>query len=310
MTKEFTLTGKVAQPNRLSELLSIMARLRAADGCPWDREQTFASIAPYTIEEAYEVADAVERGDIPHLKDELGDLLFQVVFHAQIASEAGQFDFEAVAGAICDKLLRRHPHVFGASGPMTPAEQSVAWEEIKAAERGAAGARRSVPDDGHHAAEAGNSVPGAGHSAPGRAPSHLDGVPQALPALMRAFKLSKRAARVGFDFEHASQTADKVAEELAEVRDAAAQNAPANGSHASTAASPEIFEEIGDLLFAAANLARKLDVDAEAALRSANAKFERRFRGMESLAAQRGESFADLNLAAQERLWQEVKRGE
>jgi ATP diphosphatase len=308
MTKELTLkkevtTGEVTQTNRLSELLTIMARLRAAEGCPWDREQTFASIAPYTIEEAYEVADAVERGDMLHLKDELGDLLFQVVFHAQIASEAGQFDFEAVAGAICDKLLRRHPHVFGASGPMTQAEQSVAWEEIKAAERGAAGAGRSVPDDGHNAA-------GAGLSAPGRGPSHLDGVPQALPALMRAFKLSKRAARVGFDFEHASQTADKVAEELAEVREAAAQNAHANGSRASVAASPEIFEEIGDLLFAAANLARKLDVDAEAALRSANAKFERRFRGMESLAAQRGESFADLNLAAQERLWQEVKRGE
>jgi nucleoside triphosphate diphosphatase len=138
----------------------------------------------------------------------------------------------------------------------------------------------------------------------------LDGVPQALPALMRAFKLSKRAARVGFDFEHASQTADKVAEELAEVRDAAAQNAHANGSRASTAASPEIFEEIGDLLFAAANLARKLDVDAEAALRSANDKFERRFRAMEALAAARDESFASLNLTAQESLWSEVKRGE
>jgi ATP diphosphatase len=192
-----------------------------------------------------------------------------------------------VAGAICDKLLRRHPHVFGASGPLTQAEQSVVWEDIKAAERGAADTERS----------------------------HLDGVPQALPALMRAFKLSKRAARVGFDFEHASQTADKVAEELAEVRDAAAQSAPANDapaneSHAGTGASPEIFEEIGDLLFAAANLARKLDVDAEAALRSANAKFERRFRGMESLAIQRGEIFADLTLDAQERLWQEVKRGE
>jgi ATP diphosphatase len=315
MTKEPTMTGKVPQTNRLSELLAIMARLRAADGCPWDREQTFASIAPYTIEEAYEVADAIERGDMLHLKDELGDLLFQVVFHAQIASEASQFDFEAVAGAICDKLLRRHPHVFGASGPMTQAEQSVAWEDIKAAERGAAergaaGAGRSAPDDGHDAPDDGHNAAGAGHNAPGGGLSHLDGVPQALPALMRAFKLSKRAARVGFDFEHASQTADKVAEELAEVRDAAAQNAHTNGSGANVAASPEIFEEIGDLLFAAANLARKLDVDAEAALRSANAKFERRFRGMESLAAQRGESFEDLNLAAQERLWQEVKRGE
>jgi ATP diphosphatase len=276
------MTGEPAAQGRMRELLAIMKRLRGTDGCPWDRAQTFASIAPYTIEEAYEVADAIERGDMRHLRDELGDLLFQVVFHAEIASEANQFDFEAVAGAICDKLLRRHPHVFGAGGPVTQAEQSVAWEEIKAAERSAGNGERS----------------------------HLDGVPQAQPALMRAFKLSKRAARVGFDFEHASQTADKVAEELAEVREAAAQGALANGSHAATGASPEIFEEIGDLLFAAANLARKLDVDAEAALRSANAKFERRFRGMESVAVQRGEIFADLDLDAQERLWQEVKRGE
>jgi len=278
------MTGERAAQSRMRELLTIMERLRAADGCPWDRAQTFASIAPYTIEEAYEVADAAERGDPRHLKDELGDLLFQVVFHAQIASEADQFDFEAVAGAICDKLLRRHPHVFGARGPLTQAEQSAAWEDIKAAERGAADA----------------------------GPSHLDGVPQALPALMRAYKLSKRAARAGFDFEHAGQTADKVAEELAEVRDAAAQSTPEKNAPAQTPgrATPEIFEEIGDLLFAAANLARKLDVDAEAALRSANAKFERRFRGMESLAMRRGEIFADLNLDAQERLWQEVKRGE
>ena len=276
------MTAELDTNGRMRQLLEIMARLRAADGCPWDREQSFASIAPYTIEEAYEVADAVERGDMLHLKDELGDLLFQVVFHAQIASESQHFDFEAVAGAICDKLLRRHPHVFGAGGRVTAAEQSVAWEEIKARERGAAGARTS----------------------------HLDGVPRTLPALMRAFKLSKRAARVGFDFEHPGQTADKVAEELAEVRDAAERSAPAEGSRAAAGASPEIFEEIGDLLFAAANLARKLDVDAEAALRSANAKFERRFRGMESLAAQRGEIFEQLNLEAQEKLWQEVKRGE
>ena len=276
------MTAELDTNGRMRQLLEIMARLRASDGCPWDREQSFASIAPYTIEEAYEVADAVERGDMLHLKDELGDLLFQVVFHAQIASESDHFDFEAVAGAICDKLLRRHPHVFGAGGRVTAAEQSVAWEEIKARERGAAGSRAS----------------------------HLDGVPRTLPALMRAFKLSKRAARVGFDGEHPGQTADKVAEELAEVRDAAERSAPADGSRAAAGASPEIFEEIGDLLFAAANLARKLDVDAEAALRSANAKFERRFRGMESLAAQRGEMFEQLNLEAQEKLWQEVKRGE
>jgi ATP diphosphatase len=292
MTDEIATPGQNAVTSRLGELLRIMVRLRAADGCPWDREQTFASIAPYTIEEAYEVADAVERNDMPHLKDELGDLLFQVVFHAQIASEGKQFDFEDVAGAICDKLVRRHPHVFGTRGPMTPAQQNAAWEEIKAVERAAA--------------KAGNGAHGNG---PDRAPSHLEGVPQALPALMRAFKISKRAARVGFDFEHAGQTADKVAEELAEVREAAQQNELANASGA-RAPSPEIVEEIGDLLFAAANLARKLDVDAEAALRAANAKFERRFHGMESLAAKRGLVFADLNLDAQERLWQEVKRGE
>ena len=276
------MSGDAEGGDRVRELLAIMARLRAADGCPWDREQTFASIAPYTIEEAYEVADAIARGDMRHLKDELGDLLFQVVFHAQMAAEADHFDFDAVAAAISDKLRRRHPHVFGAEGPLSAAEQSAAWEEIKANERRADG---------------------------GAVQSHLDGVPQALPALMRAYKLSKRAARVGFDWEHASQTADKVAEELAEVRAAAAAaaGAPADGQ---AAANRETFEEVGDLLFAAANLARKLDVDAEAALRSANAKFERRFRGMESLAAQRGLKFADLELESQERLWLEVKRGE
>jgi nucleoside triphosphate diphosphatase len=283
------VSGVLGDEDRVRELLAIMARLRASDGCPWDREQTFASIAPYTIEEAYEVADAIARGDMRHLKDELGDLLFQVVFHAQMADEANHFDFEAVAGAICDKLRRRHPHVFGAVGPLTAAEQTAAWEEIKADERRADQRRADA----------------------GARDSHLDGVPQALPALMRAYKLSKRAARVGFDWEHASQTADKVAEELEEVRAAAAAAATAGAqAQGQGAASREVFEEIGDLLFAAANLARKLDVDAEAALRSANAKFERRFRGMESLAAERGLVFADLKLESQERLWLEVKRGE
>jgi nucleoside triphosphate diphosphatase len=267
----------------LTALLEIMERLRSADGCPWDREQTFESIAPYTIEEAYEVADAIDRNDLWQLKDELGDLLFQVVFHAQMARERGEFDFEAVAAAICEKLLRRHPHVFGGAGPLTAAEQSAAWENIKA---------RESPRD-----------------------SALDGVPKAMPALMRAFKLSKRAARVGFDFEHHGQTADKVAEELAEVREAAAASLDEAVAGSGTAPGPagpsaEIFEEVGDLLFAAANLARKLDVDAEAALRSANDKFERRFRAMEALAAARDESFASLNLSAQESLWSEVKRTE
>jgi ATP diphosphatase len=265
---------------QLDRLLQIMARLRAPDGCPWDREQSFASIAPYTIEEAYEVADAVERGNMAHLKDELGDLLFQVVFHAQMAAENQAFDFEAVAAAISEKLLRRHPHVFADSGALDAAQQGAQWEDIKARERAQASRDSGAPE-----------------------PSHLDGVPNALPALMRAFKLSKRAARAGFDFEHAGQTADKVAEELAEVRDAAAQNSR-------SAPSREIIEEIGDLLFAAANLARKLDVDAEAALRAANAKFERRFRGMEQLARERGVVFARLDLAAQEELWQSVKRSE
>ena len=264
----------------VEELLIIMRRLRAPDGCPWDRVQTFATIAPYTIEEAYEVADAIARGDLGALKDELGDLLFQVVFHARIAEEDGHFDFESVAQAICDKLTRRHPHVFADSGPMSPSEQSASWEQIKAGER-----------------EAADRAQGAARL------SHLHGVPQALPALMRAHKLSKRAARVGFDWEHAEQTADKVAEELAEVREAARNQR--NGG-----AAQQVFEEVGDLLFAAANLARKLEVDAEAALRAANEKFERRFRGMEALAAKRGEVFEDLDLAAQERLWLAVKNGE
>jgi nucleoside triphosphate diphosphatase len=288
----------------MSELLAIMARLRAADGCPWDRQQTFASIAPYTIEEAYEVADAIERSDMGHLKDELGDLLFQVVFHAQIASEAGEFDFEAVVAAICDKLTRRHPHVFGDGAPVSVAAQSAAWEDIKAAERNAA--QRGAEHSGfeHSGAEGTASDTSA-----------LQGVPGALPALMRAYKLSKRAARVGFDFENPSQCADKVDEELMEVRIAVLGSpvppgeAPAVPADPS-AASREIFEEVGDLLFAAANLARKLEVDAEAALRAANRKFERRFRAMESLAAARGQLFAKLDLAAQESLWQAVKRGE
>jgi MazG family protein len=266
-----------AQDGRLQELLTIMRRLRGPDGCPWDRQQTFSTIAPYTIEEAYEVADAVERGDMADLKDELGDLLLQVVFHSQMASEAGLFGFEQVAEAICRKLIRRHPHVFAPQGVASATQTAAAWEDIKAEER------RGKAETGH-----------------------LAGVPLSAPALLRACKLSKRAARAGFDFEHADQTADKVAEELAEVREAAA--APRAKDH--DGASPEVFEEVGDLLFAAANLARKLDVDAEAALRAANLKFERRFRGMEELAAARGEAFENLDLAAQEGLWQAVKRSE
>jgi len=265
----------------LDELLRVMVRLRAPDGCPWDREQTPLSLAPYVLEEAYEVVAAIESGESASLRDELGDLLLQVVFHAQIAAERGSFDFAAVAAGIRAKLIRRHPHLFATDGA-TPAvgsaaEQTVAWEDIKAREREVKGG-----------ADAG----------------HLAGVPRALPALNRATKLSARAARVGFDFDHADQSADKVAEELAEVRQAAAQ------SGAPGAADSHLIEEVGDLLFAAANLARKLKVDAETALHGANAKFERRFRAMESLARERGEVFADLDIAAQEELWQAVKRAE
>ncbi len=269
----------------MDELLAIMARLRAPDGCPWDREQTFASIAPYTIEEAYEVAAAIADGGPEELRDELGDLLLQVVFHAQLAAEAGWFDFNGVVAAISAKLIRRHPHVFGQAtvGPGSADEQLVVWENIKAEER------RQAPQ-----------------SAATDSPSHLDGVPLALPALMRAFKLSRRAARVGFDFGVAGEAADKVDEELAEVRVAV----QASASAADGSPSAEVFEEVGDLLFAAANLARKLNVDAESALRAANAKFERRFRGMEALAAARGQLLETLDLAAQEKLWQEMKRRE
>ena len=257
---------------RIGELLAIMVRLRAADGCPWDREQTFASIAPYTIEEAYEVVDAIDRGDLRDLCDELGDLLLQVVFHAQMASELGHFDFAAVAGSICDKLVRRHPHVFGNSGRISLGEQAAAWEHIKAQERRGDATRQA-------------------------ALSRMDGITGNLPALLRTQKLSKRAARAGFDFADAAGTADKVAEELAETR-------------AAFASSERVLEEVGDLLFAAANLARKLGVDAEAALRAANAKFERRFRAMEQLADARGERFEELGPTGQERLWQEIKSRE
>jgi MazG family protein len=280
----------------LHELLGLMERLRAPGGCPWDRAQTFASIAPYTIEEAYEVADAIERGSMPDLKDELGDLLFQVVFLAQLAREAGHFDFAAVARSIHVKLVRRHPHVFADAAPddaLSIERQNATWEDIKARERTAAA---------HAASSAEDAVP---QSAAPAIVSAVDGVPLALPALLRAIKLSKRAARVGFDFARAAESADKVAEELAEVREAAAADAGAPRGP-----SRDTVEEVGDLLFAAANLARKLEVDAEAALRAANAKFERRFRAMERLAMQRGLRFDALDLAAQEALWQEVKRGE
>ncbi|HEY3912363.1 MAG TPA: nucleoside triphosphate pyrophosphohydrolase [Stellaceae bacterium] len=263
---------------RLDRLLAIMARLRDPEGgCPWDREQNFATIAPYTIEEAYEVADAIARGDMAGLKDELGDLLFQVVFHARMAEEAGLFAFDEVAAAIADKMVRRHPHVFGDAEIASAAEQTRAWEEHKASERraraAAAGTRESV----------------------------LDGVALALPALLRAAKIQARAARIGFDWAEARPVIAKLAEEIAELE---AELDPDRDS----GADPEkIEDEMGDILFAAANLARKLDLDPEAALRRATAKFERRFRAVEAIAAERGIG-ADLD--ALEALWQQVKRDE
>ena len=255
-----------------------MRRLRdPRDGCAWDRQQSFSSIAPSTLEEAYEVVDAIERDDLSELKSELGDLLFQVVFHAQIASEQEAFDFNDVAAAIAEKLLRRHPHLFAAADKPTLEQQSAQWENIKAQERQAAG-------NGDR--------------------SHLAGVPRALPALARAAKLSKRAARVGFDWDQPEQTAEKVAEELEEVL----QALRAGGGGPKPSAN--LFEEIGDLLFAVANLARKVNVDAESALRAANSKFERRFRHMERSVLASGDIFERLPLDALEKLWVAAKRAE
>ncbi|MYL97940.1 nucleoside triphosphate pyrophosphohydrolase [Novosphingobium sp. FGD1] len=247
----------------IRRLLSIMARLRDPQtGCEWDREQTFATIAPYTIEEAYEVAEAIAQNDLGALKDELGDLLLQVVFHARMAEEAGHFDFEDVASAISHKLERRHPHIFGDDASGTA--QVDRWEQIKASERAAKGAT-----------------------------SAIDGVAGSLPALMRAEKLQKRAARVGFDWPDPSGAADKVQEEMTELAEANAADK---------------LEEAGDLLFAAVNLVRLNGIAPEDALRAANAKFERRFRGMERLAAADGAKFDTLPLDEQESYWQAVKR--
>jgi len=263
-----------AAESAITALIALMARLRdPKDGCPWDQKQTFATVAPFTIEEAYEVADAIESGDPRKLRDELGDLLFQVVFHARMAEERGWFDFAQVASAIHEKLVRRHPHVFGGQALSGEAELSNAWEEQKARERAAGG--------------------GAAGSV-----SALADVPRGLPALVRAAKLGKRAGRVGFDWESAAQVREKVLEELGEV-DAASAGGATN--------SPAVVEEIGDLLFAVTNWSRHLKIDAEEALRAANSKFERRFRDMESLARERGLSLETLSPQQWENLWQESK---
>lgn len=250
------------QQSPVSRLLAIMARLRDPDhGCDWDLAQDFASIAPYTIEEAYEVADAIARGDMAELKDELGDLLLQVVFHARMAEEAGHFDFNNIANAISDKMETRHPHIFSDAGGIMDEKR---WEDLKETEREAKGVT-----------------------------SALDGVALALPALMRAQKLQKRAARTGFDWPDPSGSEAKIIEEIEELNTAPSEDAQ--------------IEEAGDLLFAAVNFVRAHGISAEDALRAANAKFERRFRAMEEMAEG---TFPDLSLADQEKLWQKVKNTE
>ncbi|MDC0737315.1 nucleoside triphosphate pyrophosphohydrolase [Cognatishimia sp. SS12] len=256
----------------MPRLLEIMRRLRDPEtGCPWDIEQNFATIAPYTIEEAYEVADAIERQDWQDLKGELGDLLFQSVFHAQMAEEAGLFDFNAVADTMSDKMVARHPHVFGDESREKSAEQQTKdWEAIKAAER------------------AGKAQQGT-----------LDGVAVGLPALLRAYKLQKRAARVGFDWPDVSHVLAKIVEEsheLIEARDTLTQT--------------EVTEELGDLMFVIANLARHLNVEPEAALRATNAKFVRRFEQVEAKLKARGKTPSDSDLAEMDALWDEVKAEE
>ncbi|HQT87816.1 MAG TPA: nucleoside triphosphate pyrophosphohydrolase [Acidiphilium sp.] len=252
----------------IEALLAVMARLRdPQSGCPWDIEQDFSTIAPYTVEEAYEVAEAIVNNDPAALRDELGDLLFQVVYHARLAEELGWFDFAAVAAGITDKMIRRHPHVFGAAAMRDAAVQTAAWEAQKQGER----ARRAMSGT-------------------------LDGIATTLPALIRAKKLSGRAARVGFDWPDAGAVLDKLQEETEELRAELADADPAR-----------LEDELGDMMFVLVNLARKIGCDSEAALARANAKFERRFRAVERRLADQGKSPAMADLAAMEALWQAVK---
>ena len=299
----------------IDDLLAVMSALRTpGSGCPWDLEQDFASIAPYTIEEAYEVADAIERGDLEELKEELGDLLLQVVYHSRMAEEQGAFAFADVAAAITAKMLRRHPHVFGTAEQRAAGAAPGFWERIKAEERAASPSPRATPTSpqsptargegrGEGQGHAPTSESGAApHPSPlpasgerGSAPSVLDGVPLALPALTRSVKLQNKAARVGFDWPSLAPVLDKVKEELAELEaeicDGVRPSAPAMAGDDTKASPPDrarIEEEFGDLLFVVANVARHLKIDPEAALRSANAKFIRRFGAVEEKLAASG----------------------
>ena len=269
------------QPSRdIHRLIEIMAALRDPEaGCPWDLEQTFESIAPYTIEEAYEVADAIDRGETEDLRDELGDLLLQVVFHARMAEEAGLFDFGGVVEAITAKLVRRHPHVFGDAGDLDAAAVKAFWGQIKAEEK-----RRRAEARARAGLDA-EPTPGA-----------LGGVPRSMPAMTRALKLQEKAAKVGFDWEDVAGVLAKLREEIAET-----EAEIASGSRTRLAA------EMGDLLFAAVNLARFVEIDPEAALRGANAKFERRFAHIEQSLARSGRGPEAAGLDEMEALWQEAK---
>jgi ATP diphosphatase len=258
---------------QVARLLEVMKKLRDPDtGCPWDKQQTFTSIIPHTIEEAYEVADAIEHGNMIDIKDELGDLLFQVVFYAQLGKEQGEFDFEAIAATISDKLIRRHPHIFCKQQSKTDEQLNTQWEQIKAEERAANG----KPQDS----------------------SILANIPPGMPPLIRAQKLQKKCAKVGFDWPDVAPVLDKVQEEIIEVMDEV--NVPQPNQEA-------IEEEIGDLLFAVVNLSRHLKVDAETALRKANKKFEKRFRNVEKAFAKREIELSDASLQQMERVWQDIK---
>ncbi len=261
-------------PAPIDQLLDIMSKLRNPDGgCPWDLEQNFETIAPHTIEEAYEVAEAISRNDMAELKDELGDLMFQVVFYAQMAKEAGDFDFNDVITGISEKMIRRHPHVFGGADIATAEAQTTAWEETKARER----AEKTKHTD--------------------KVPSALDGVAETLPALTRAVKLQKRAARVGFDWPSIAPVFDKIEEELGELR----TEIDEDGSK------DRIAEEYGDLLFVLANLGRHLELEPETVLRSANRKFIRRFQTVEQRIEDKGKIIDQSSLEEMDKIWNEVR---
>ncbi len=263
--------------SEMSELLEVMARLRDPEaGCPWDKQQTFKSILPYTLEEVYEVAEAVDQNDMASLREELGDLLFQIVFYAQMAKEAGAFEFSDVAAEISDKLVQRHPHVFGDAEIDSVDAQNQAWEKHKASERQA----KAVGQN--------------------RLPSVMDNIPLALPGLLRSIKLQRRAARLGFDWPSVEPVLEKIEEELAEVREVLTEGGDID----------RLTHEVGDLLFACTNLARHVNIDPEVAMRGINHRFESRFRRVEELAAQQNQSLPEMSLDEMDKLWDQAKAEE